>query len=166
MQLLVCFCKTVLIIFTYQLGFLENVCCLVRGSSSQHGPYVPLRDPHQVCKGPLENDRELGSHSNFWVAHWNFTAWINISNLKLNQRFSFPPYIQQHRRQSCLLLLLPTSYLVDWFQFGDICCQKYVTALMFWEVIFAYHWPHCNWMFTNLQVFIRPKECPENNANY
>jgi len=41
MQLLICFCKTILIIFIYQLGFLENICCLVKGSSSQHGLYGP-----------------------------------------------------------------------------------------------------------------------------
>lgn len=127
MQLLVCFCKTILIIFTYQLGFLENVCCLVKGSSSHHGPYGPPRDLYIVCKGPKQNDRELGCHSNLWVGHWNFTAWINISNLKLNQRFPSALYPQQHKRQICILLVFPTPYLDEsgfiWVTFAVKACN-------------------------------------------
>jgi hypothetical protein len=36
-------------------------------------------------------------------------------------------------------------------------CQKYVTAFMLWdEMIFAYHWPHCNRAFEIIQVFFCP----------
>ena len=48
-----------------------------------------------------------------------------------------------------------------------VCCLKFVTALLLWrQVSFAYHWPHCYWTIKNLQVCIRPKEYTERNANY
>jgi len=33
-------------------------------------------------------------------------------------------------------------------------------------MVVAYHCPHCNWTFENLQVFVRPKEHTERNADY
>jgi len=42
----------------------------------------------QVSKGPQENDRKLGGHSNFGVGHQNFTE---ISILKIESKVLFSP---------------------------------------------------------------------------
>jgi len=33
-------------------------------------------------------------------------------------------------------------------------------------MVVAYHCPHYNWTFENLQVFVRPKEYTERNVDY
>jgi len=118
--------------------------------------HMAPRGPHQISKGPQENDGKSGGHRRFWVGHRNIIAWIHFWNLKCNQMFPSPLHHVQHSKQRSLLflqLIWLNLFYVGWL----ICSQKYVTALMWWgEMIFAYHWPQCNWTFENFQVFFCP----------
>jgi hypothetical protein len=72
----------------------------------------PRRGPHQVSKGPQENDDKLWGHSNFWVGHRNFTAWVKYLKFKIETKFPFSPASFAAQKAKLYFIAFPTSYLV------------------------------------------------------
>jgi hypothetical protein len=96
--------------------------------------------------------------------HSNFTTWIKYFKFKTEPKGSPLNRIPRSTNYKLYFTVFPTSFVwlslisVGWL----ICCDNYVTSLILWtEMNFACHWPHCSRTFRYWQVFIRPKECAE-----
>ena len=116
----------------------------------------PSREPHQLSKRPQENYGKLGGHSKFeWDTRTSLSEYFKFT---IESNVPFSPASPTAQKAKLYFISFYTYHVIDLVSVGWlIWCQKYVTALMLWgDVIFAYHWPHCNQSFRNLQVFIRP----------
>ena len=96
-------------------------CC----SGLQSGLYAPVpSQPHQLSKGPQENDGNLGSHSNFGVGHRNFTVWIKYFKFKIDSKIPLSPaYPTAQKAKLCFIAFL-TPYVVE----SGVSCVTYLLS--------------------------------------
>jgi hypothetical protein len=108
--------------------------------------HMALRGPHRISRGPLDHEGKWRSHSSFWVGHRNIIDWIKYFKFKIESSASFSPTSPAAQNGKFYFIPFSKLYLLECgISWGDICCQKYVIALMLWrEMMFAYHWPHYN----------------------
>ena len=123
----------------------------------------PRRVPHQVSKGPQQNDRNLGVHTNFWMGLRNVTAWIK-KKIQI-KKIEFSPSSSAAQKAK---LLLPHLIWLNLVSVGwPILCQKCAKAFILRkEKTLACYCTHSNQTFIKLASVYLGQQHTEYNASY
>jgi len=81
-------------------------------SGSQSEPYRPASD-HADFQRATGEWWKIRGHSNIWVGHQNFTAWIKYFKFKTESKVSFSPLSPTTKKAKLYFIAFPTAYLVE-----------------------------------------------------